>query len=411
MKIRTGIKHHNAEHGCQKCKTVGEFSREGRKMSFPRINAERRTDHSFRHRENPEHHREVSILEEIPLDMINDFCTSDSLHLLHLGIMKKCIFRWKDGLDKFQFKWTDQDISKINSSLTNCNSYMPSDMHRSVRNLNCINFWKGTEFRVMLDYLGIVVFKSTLREQEYNHFLKLFCAVILCSNDKFSKYLDIAKILFDQYIEEYIDLYGISTISSNVHNLSHIVDDVKHFGNLTKIDAYMFENALYQLKLKLRTCNRPLEQIAKRIAELNLDFRSPMKFDDNNLLLDPELKYEISNGNNESNDLAYQHISLSTNSFLNSRKFGDKWFLANDNQVFEFHFATKVNGKYFLNGSRIKNTINFFSKPFSSNIISIFSAKNDKFPARYIEIERVNAKMLCLPHGDEFVFIPVLHTL
>lgn len=378
-------------------------------MSFPRINADCRTDSSFRCRVNSEHHREKSILEELPINMIKDFSTSDALHLLHLGIMKKCLLIWKDGLDKFEFKWTEQDISRINNELAICNSYMPSDIHRSVRNLNCLKFWKGTEFRTMLNYLGIVVFKSALREQEYNHFVKLFCAVILCSHDKYLRYLDIAKTLFDQYVEDYIDLYGIDTISSNVHNLSHIVEDVKYLGNLTKIDSYMFENALYGLKLKLRTCNRPLQQIAKRIAELDLDFRSPVKLDENNIKFDPELKYSI--GDNQSNDLIYQYISLSSNSFLSSKKFGDKWFLANNNQIFEFHFATKVNKKYFLNGSRIKKTTNFFSKPFSSSIINIFSAKNEKFPARYIEIEQVNAKMLCLPHGDELVFIPVLHTL
>lgn len=378
-------------------------------MSFPRINADRRTDQSFRNRYDADHHRELSILEELPINMVDDFITSDSLHLLHLGIMKKCLLIWKDGLYKFEHKWTEQDTSEINRVFANCNSCMPSDIHRSVRKLDCLKFWKGTEFRTILHYLGVVVFKSVLREQEYNHFLKLFCAVILCSNDNYLKYLHIAKTLFDEYVEDYIDLYGIDTITSNVHNLSHIVDDVQKFGNLTKIDSYMYENALYGLKLKLRTCNRPTEQIANRISEHDLDFRSPVQFDDSNMEFDPELKY--SNVNNETNDINYQYISLSSNSFLSSRKFGDKWFLANNNEIFEFHFATKVNGKYFLNGSRMKKTSNFFSKPFSSSYINIFSAKNEKLPAQYIEIERLNAKMVCLPNGNDHVFMPLLHTL
>lgn len=378
-------------------------------MSFPRVNADRRTNDSFRHRSNPEHHREQSILEELPIDMVDDFSTSDALHLLHLGIMKKCLFIWKDGLYNFQHKWTEQDITNINHAFVNCNSDIPSDIHRSVRNLNCIKFWKGTEFRTILNYLGIVVFKSSLREQEYNHFLKLFCAVILCSHDKYLKYLEIAKTLFDEYIEDYINLYGIDTISSNVHNLSHIVDDVKKFGNLTKIDSYVFENALYVLKIRLRTCNKPLEQIANRISELDLDFRNPVPFNDINVNIDPDLKY--ANVENEMNELTYQHISLSSNSFLSSRKFGDKWFLANDNQIFEFNYATKLDGKYFLNGSQIKNTTIFFSKPFSSNYINIFSAKYEKYPPISIGIECVIAKMLCLHHEIELVFIPLLHTL
>lgn len=63
-------------------------------MSFPRTEAELRTDYNFR---NPErgnaaqenHHKEYSIFQELPVDMVLDFVTSDPLHLLELGLMKK----------------------------------------------------------------------------------------------------------------------------------------------------------------------------------------------------------------------------------------------------------------------------------------------------------------------------------
>lgn len=80
--------------------------------------------------------------------------------------------------------------------------------------------------------------------------------------------------MFNEYILEFIDLYGKEYISSNVHNLCHIVNDVCNFGNLTKISAYPFENCLYGLKLKLRNCSRPLEQISRRISELDLKKKS-----------------------------------------------------------------------------------------------------------------------------------------
>lgn len=65
-------------------------------MSFHRIissDVERerflRTDTQFRSRFQTEHHREDSILENLPIDMIKSFPTTDSLHLLHLGITKR----------------------------------------------------------------------------------------------------------------------------------------------------------------------------------------------------------------------------------------------------------------------------------------------------------------------------------
>lgn len=381
-------------------------------MSFPRINADKRTNISFRNRTNPEHHRENTILEELPIDMIDAFITSDSLHLLNLGIMKKCILIWMGESDNFEFKWSESDINNVNKLLEICNSDLVSDVHRSVRNLNCIKFWKGTEFRTFLLYLGIVILKQSLREQEYNHFLKLFCAVVICSNDNYHyKHLNLAKILFDEYIEEYIEIYGIDKISSNVHNLSHVVDDVRNHGNLTKIDSYVFENALYGLKTRLRTCNRPLEQISRRILELNLDYRDAIESNavDESIQFEPDLKYLIEKSNTL--DLAYQQISLGSESFLSSRRFADKWFLTKDDKIIEFCFASKLDGKYFLNGRRIKNQTNFFTQPFSSKNINIWSAKYETFPAHFYRFEDVKAKMVCLHFKDELVFQPLLHTL
>lgn len=79
----------NHRFGCQKCTVVGRFYRIAHGMSFPQTNCELRTDLSFRRREHPEHHIEHSIIENLPIDMIRDFPTSDPLHLLELGIMKK----------------------------------------------------------------------------------------------------------------------------------------------------------------------------------------------------------------------------------------------------------------------------------------------------------------------------------
>lgn len=75
----------------------GIYSRALRKMSFPRIaitdderKKELRTDAQFRDRYQPEHHHdERTILEELPINMIEAFPTSDALHLFDLGITKR----------------------------------------------------------------------------------------------------------------------------------------------------------------------------------------------------------------------------------------------------------------------------------------------------------------------------------
>lgn len=86
----------------------GVYSRSHSKVCYPRIavtdrerKAELRTDEHFRSRYQPQHHLGYSVLEKLQIDMIRAFPTSDSLHLLDLGIMKRYTFRFKCDVDVF----------------------------------------------------------------------------------------------------------------------------------------------------------------------------------------------------------------------------------------------------------------------------------------------------------------------
>lgn len=72
--------------------------------------------------------------------------------------------------------------------------------------------------------------------------------------------------MLNQYVTDYKKIYGKDYITSNVHNLSHIVDEVKKFGILSSFSTYPFENKLYQIKRMLRHGLKPLTQVAKRIG-------------------------------------------------------------------------------------------------------------------------------------------------
>lgn len=166
----------NHKRGCQKCTCIGKYSKDFRRMSFPSA-ASRRTDDSFRRSMDLEHHKTTSVIENLNIDMVNAFPTSDPLHLLHLGIMKRCMLRWVFGEKGFKRKWNKALVSLADRILENCHGQMPKDFHRKVRNLNCLRQWKGVEFRTMLLYLGSVALKNVLDADLYNHFLLLCCAV------------------------------------------------------------------------------------------------------------------------------------------------------------------------------------------------------------------------------------------
>lgn len=86
---------HTSKVGCQKCMAEGTYYNDSHRLSFHRIpiseierQQELRTDERFRNRFQAQHHKGDTILEQLPIDMIKGFPTSDSLHLLDLGVMK-----------------------------------------------------------------------------------------------------------------------------------------------------------------------------------------------------------------------------------------------------------------------------------------------------------------------------------
>lgn len=70
----------------------------------------------------------------------------------------------------------------------------------------------------------------------------------------------------------------VKRVSGNMHNLIHLADDVKNMGcSLFNVTAFSFENCLGKIKKLLRSGNRPLVQICRRLQEIYLiDIKKPL---------------------------------------------------------------------------------------------------------------------------------------
>lgn len=239
--VHEGVANFNGQHGCLKCTTVGEYSHVSNTNIFPRTECEKRTDEAFRKKlYGSEHHKADSPFLKLEIDMIEQFPVGDSLHLLHLGITKRLLFGWRDGsFKRSDTKWPARTTLSVSEYLNNCK--MPAEMNRAVRGLDCLAHWKGTEYQTFLHYIGIVILKDHLEYHVYEHFLLLFWAVTICSSKRFFCYLPLARQLLLQYIEIFKETYGEQYITSNVHNLCHLVDDVERLGELDSFSAYPFE--------------------------------------------------------------------------------------------------------------------------------------------------------------------------
>lgn len=257
----------NAQEGCTKCTTVGVWSYISGSNIFPITECEKRTDANFRAKMYDDHHKVDTPLLALDIDMVEQFIVGDSLHLLHLGVMKRLLLGWRDGsFRRSDTKWPAQTTNDVSNHLKN-ECHMPAEFHRKMRSLDIIGRWKGTELRTFLHYIGPVVLKDNLPIEAYEHFLLLFCAVTICSSKQHFKILSVARKMLLQFIEIFGEMYGEHHMNSNVHNLAHIVDEVERFGELESFSAYPFENQLGKIKRLLRNGYRPLAQIAKRMTE------------------------------------------------------------------------------------------------------------------------------------------------
>lgn len=398
-----GVINFNGKYGCIKCTTKGTYSQISRTMVFPDINALKRTDASFRAKEYSDHQRCDSPLTRLPIDMIEDVIVADSLHLLELGVMKKLLNGWRTGCMSMNAKWSTFEKKQI-SNLLVCVRF-PMEIHRRMRSLDFVSVWKGLEYRNFLNYAGIVILKDFLPDKYFTHFVILFCAVRICSVSRYSNLLEIARSLFNDFLIQFKSLYGIEFMTSNIHNLCHVVDEVAKFGPLITLSAYPFENCLHSLKKMIQTGPNPLAQVAGRITESMrayepINILHEHKSSDN---VTGRQKYVDENKSNE-NKLVLQQFTLTAN-------FKDKWILTNDQEIVAFSKMIKTNLGYFFEGHIISSKTNYFEDPFRSSYLHVYIAESKFVDKRIIDVDSIFCKLVAIPRVEGVVFVPLIHTI
>ena len=82
---------HNSFFGCNKCDVVGKH--DGTSVVFPQINNKSFSDLDFRNKVNKAHHKGVTIIEKLNIDIVSQFPV-DYMHCVLLGVTKKLITYW-----------------------------------------------------------------------------------------------------------------------------------------------------------------------------------------------------------------------------------------------------------------------------------------------------------------------------
>ncbi len=249
---------HGGYSSCHKCFVVGvyiisersrQLSRNPRgKVKYLDLKARLRTYQTFWGQDDEGHHRGVTILEELSIDLVRDF-PLDFLHLCCVGVDKQLLSLLTQPS---QYELSPAKIKMLDSNFLSLKDYCPRDFPRKQRSASESARWKASEHSKCFCYTGIVAYENVLSPEQYNHYLTFSVAMrIMCSEELCTDFADYACDLLKNFVLNSVNLYGESFVGFNVHGLIHLAEDVKRYGSLYNFSSFPFESYLNVLKKKL----------------------------------------------------------------------------------------------------------------------------------------------------------------
>lgn len=409
-----GLKGHGGYHCCRKCFIKGIYLRTSHKIIYKQRNLPKRNDKQFRENEKnaPEDKNALTVDEKLKLhniehtcmvkltnfDLVNDVLI-DPLHLLCFGEVKSCVSAWTGS--KSSVKMKPAKIKAISETIKNLNGMFPSEFIRTSKPLEDLRHSKGTELKNFLLYIFPCI-KDMLSPNVAQHFLKLYCAVVLMSHPKrFNKNLKVAKILFNEYFDDCETVYGAHHYTFNTHLLTHLADE-KFERPLFEESNFEYENELYEYKKCVKFGQDPLKQVCNRVEELaKIKYKKTMKI--NYPILDNEIKSTVLTCRTF-NKLIFKSFCLST-------KDSDSYYLHLNGSICRFLYAKIVGRSLRIISEKLKEKEPLFLSPFNSEKIDVFKS-NAQFETEYFEHDStvIKTKLLRFTIESSDVYLPLLHT-
>lgn len=135
-------------------------------------------------------------------------------------------------------------------------------------------------------YCGSIVLKNILSLKLCHHFLLLHVACrIFCSDELALTHNTIAKKYLEKIVLALPHLYEPKSQVINMHNLLHVADDAKSFNcSLSRISCFPFESVLGEIKRTIRTPNKSLSQICRRLGEKDMFVKKVISDSSNKIL-------------------------------------------------------------------------------------------------------------------------------
>lgn len=328
------------------------------------------------------------------------------MHCIDEGITLKFLSLLKNS--RRLMKITVEDYTIINKSLKIALKTQPKEFNRRIRTLDCLGFWKASENRTFLLYAGVVALKildDAERSDIYRNFLTLSMACRICSFEGYEHFLDVAEVMFNDFVDNFTILFGISNTTWKIHSARHMVDEVRRHGLFKEFSAYRFESFMNTVQKALHSHTLPLQQLHRRTVEIyksQLLFSAPKQ---NNLGI------KFGKVVKAQSVICFSFVWL--NGTYISNNFKDSWFMLQTKDIVKIE-------KILCSDSGIPNFIvsklvqkqNFFIHPLESSLLGIFKGMKNNFEKEtfYCKPKELKCKLFSIQtveNENEYVFIPM----
>jgi hypothetical protein len=384
------------------------------RITFPECYAPLRSNESFRHQSQPEHHKEISPLCELAIDMINCF-PLDYMHSICEGVLLKLLRAYPSA--PLPYRVPKATMDTINDELRRLIPFIPCDFARRPRSLEFLGLWKATELRLFLLYLGpFIIPNSNLSPLLIEHFLCLFVfSFILAHPILHNSWNTYAKSLSVTFIQLSQSIFGDEFLVYNVHSLVHLPDDVKLHGEFDRFSAFKFENFLHFIRRLVKSPFMPFAQIVKRVCESNpclgLFSITPKG-------KTPVFKHIHQDGflpNDFSSTEYIQYKSITFSNFSLKLDCANCYFLYSNNVYQLCNVLCSTDGHNYLVARCFLDRFDAFSLPLPSSRLSIFTVNKQHTSVAIIPLHEPLpsiSKVMALPHknGQHLYVTPILHT-
>lgn len=316
---------------------------------------------------------------------------------------KKLISTWTSG--NLKCRLSTAMVNKVSKKIEIVSAALPLEFNRKVRRLEDFSRWKATECRSFLLYVGYFALKDILEESYYNHFMQLSVAISILISSEYADKISLAEKILICFVKNCKHLYGDSFYIHNVHNLIHLVSDVKRYGTLDSFSAFVFENYLGQLIKLVKKGNQPLQQIVNRVTEKQI-FGQELPLNAYEILEFPRLKTELRKiGDNVYyKKCIFKEFTIK----LDNENKNNTVLLKDNNVVSVTEIYENRNGSFFT-GKPVSLKENVFIRPIHSKRMGKFLSVYEDTLITFNTSEVVG-KVISFKYQEEFYFSTMFNT-